>query len=54
MGCCGLHLGWVFLPQVSLSGNAPIDIPELCVLGNSKCSQADSENWPSLCSRMFM
>lgn len=32
--------GWVFLPQINLSGNTIIDIPEVCLLGDSNPS-----NW---------
>lgn len=37
-------LGVVFTPQLNLSGNSPTDMPGLCLLGDSKCSQVDSED----------
>lgn len=36
--------GWFFTPQLNVSGNSRMDIPDLCLLGDSKSSRVDSED----------
>lgn len=40
------HSGWIFHLQFNLSGNTPIDIPEVCFHGDSKASHTDTEDEP--------